>query len=116
MKAVTRTLPNRGRNTAELTHLNDVVISLAKRYNITEREKVQFSARAINLFNQPEYVGGNLSGVAPVGQNGAGVDNFLRPQSGIFLQPSQAYSSNPRSVQLALKLILDRQSVVYSNS
>src|ERR1019366_5987823 len=34
---------------------------------------VQFSARAINLFNHPQYVGGNLSDVAPVGQTGAGV-------------------------------------------
>jgi len=28
---------------------------------------------------------------------------MLEPQSGIFMQPTQAFSSNPRSAQIALK-------------
>jgi len=30
---------------------------------------------------------------------------MLEPQSGIFMQPTQAFSSNPRQLQLALKFI-----------
>ncbi len=105
------TLPNGGRNTAQLPPIDDVDFTIAKSVNITESKKVQFSARFINLFNHPQYVGGFLSDVAPTnaanGNNGftEAIHSYLEPQSGIFLQPSQAFSSNPRSLQLALKFI-----------
>jgi hypothetical protein len=43
--------------------------------------------------------------VAPYGQTAGVVQGFLEPQSGIFMQPSQAFSSDPRNIQLALKFI-----------
>jgi len=99
------TLPNGGRNTAQLPPINDVDMTIAKSYNFTEGKKLQFSARFINLFNHPQYVGGFISDVAPVPQTSTAVHDFLEPQSGIFLQPSQAFSSNPRQLQLALKFM-----------
>jgi hypothetical protein len=99
------TLPNGGRNTAQLPPIDDVDMTIAKNFNFTETRRLQFSARFVNLFNHPQYVGGLLSDVAPVPQLGTAVDQFLRPQDAIFLQPSQAFSSNPRGVQLALKFI-----------
>ncbi|MGD0436665.1 MAG: hypothetical protein ABSB86_09370, partial [Bryobacteraceae bacterium] len=68
-------------------------------------KKIQFSARFINIFNHPQYIGGFISDVAPVGFTGETVHDFLEPQSGIFAQPTQAFSSNPRQLQLALKFI-----------
>jgi hypothetical protein len=41
----------------------------------------------------------------PVSQTSAAVHSFLEPQSGTFGDPTQAFSSNPRSIQLALKFI-----------
>ena len=105
------TLPNGGRNTAQLPPIDDVDLTIAKSFNITESKKLQFSARFINLFNHPQYVGGFLSDVAPTtpangnAGNTDAIHSFLEPQSGIFLQPSQAFSSNPRQLQLALKFI-----------
>jgi hypothetical protein len=98
-------LPNGGRNTAHLNPIDDLDMTIAKAVNITESKRLQFSARFFNIFNHPQYVGGNISDVAPVTQIGNAAHEYVEPQSGIFLQPSQAFSSNPRNIQLALKFI-----------
>ena len=99
-------IPSGGRNTAQLPAINDVDFTIAKSVNFTERYKMQFSARFINLLNHPQYVGGNISDVAPAGGLTTGaVHSFVEPYSAIFLQASQAFSSNPRTMQLALKFI-----------
>ena len=110
------TLPNGGRNTAQLRPIDDIDLTIAKSFNITESKKLQFSARFINIFNHPQYIGGYISDVAPAGvltsPTGAptapttnAVHSFVEPQSAIFLDPSQAFSSNPRELALALKFI-----------
>lgn len=110
------TIPNAGRNTAQLPAINDVDMSVAKNFDITESKKVQFSARFVNIFNHPQYIGGYISDVAPAGllvspagantaPTSVAIHSFAEPQSSIFLQPSQAFSSNPRQIQLALKFI-----------
>jgi Carboxypeptidase regulatory-like domain len=99
------TLPNGGRNTAHVNPIDDLDMTIAKSFNFTESKKLQFSARFFNIFNHPQYVAGNISDVAPIGFTGETVHDFLEPTSGIFLQPSQAFSSNPRTIQLALKFM-----------
>jgi hypothetical protein len=99
------TLPNGGRNTGQLPPIDDIDMTIAKSFNFTEGKKLQFSARFINLLNHPQYVGGFLSDVAPNQQISEAVQRFLEPQSAIFMQPSQAFSSNPRQLQLALKFV-----------
>ena len=110
------TLPNGGRNTAQLRPIDDVDMTIVKNFNITESKKLQFSARFSNILNHPQYIGGYVSDVAPAGAltSPAGINTgptsssvhaFVEPESGIFLQPSQAFSSNPRQIQLALKFI-----------
>ena len=96
-------LQNGGRNTAQMPAINDVDMTAAKNFNITESKQLQFSARFINIFNHPQYIGGYLSDVAPIGFTSTASHSFLEPQSGIFMNPSQAFSSNPRNLQLALK-------------
>jgi len=70
----------------------------------------------VNIFNHPQYVGGYISDVAPAGSlvspagantapNTVAIHSYLEPQNATFLQPSQAFSSNPRQIQLALKFI-----------
>jgi hypothetical protein len=105
------TLANAGRNTLQLNPINDIDLTLLKRFNITERFHVEFSARAFNIFNHPQYTGGYLNDVAPILQGGEGETTgnierpTLEPQSTVFQQWSQGFSSNPRQLQLALKLI-----------
>ena len=103
------TLPTGGRNTGMLNPINDVDLTLAKNLNFTERYQFQFAIRATNVFNHPQYVGGFLSDVKPTtSANGFDPTNnlvhqFLIPNSPIFGNPTQAFSSNPRSMQLSLK-------------
>jgi hypothetical protein len=104
-------LPNVGRNTLQLNPIDNFDLTLVKRFSITERFKAEFSARAYNLFNHPQYTGGYLNDVAPVLGGGAGETNgdlqrtSLEPFSSVFQQYSQTFTSNPRMLQLALKLV-----------
>jgi hypothetical protein len=102
------TIANGGRNTGHLRPINDIDLSILKRFNITERYKVEFAGRFSNLFNHPQYVGGYINDVSP-GPNGAYtttlIRNFTIPSTSIFNDPTQAFSSNPRSIQLSLKFI-----------
>ena len=113
------TLPNGGRSLLNLNPIDNIDLTLLKRISLTERFKLEFTARAINIFNHPQYTGGYLSdagsfgGSGPIG-SGAGyafgsiqgdlVRNSIEPGNPIFQQWSQAFSSNPRQLQLALKL------------
>ncbi len=114
------TLPNGGRSLLNLNPIDDIDLTLLKRIAITERFKLEFSARGVNIFNHPQYTGGYLNDVAAFGppggvgggagyQQGTAAGNLARtaiePGSSIFQQWSQAFSSNPRTLQLALKLI-----------
>ncbi len=114
------TLPNSGRNLLSLNPIDNIDLTLLKRISLTERFKVEFSARAINVLNHPQYTGGYLNDVGAFGgpnginagggyAQGSAAGNLVRtaiePGSSIFEQWSQAFSSNPRQLQLALKLI-----------
>jgi hypothetical protein len=99
------TLSNGGRNTEHFAPINDIDITVAKRFNFTERVALEFSARAFNVFNHPQYAGGYLNDVQPTLAPTGAQHNVLLPSNSIFADPSQAYSSNPRQMILALKLI-----------
>ncbi|MGA8028650.1 MAG: carboxypeptidase regulatory-like domain-containing protein, partial [Bryobacteraceae bacterium] len=99
------TISNGGRNTAMFNPIDDIDVTAAKRFNFTERASVEFSARLFNVLNHPQYVGGNISDVAPAGFTGGNNVLAAEPQNSLFYQLSQVYSSNPRSMVLALKFI-----------
>ncbi len=108
------TLPNGGRSLLSLEPIDDIDLTLLKRFTITERFRLEFSARAFNIFNHPQYVGGYVNDVHPFGPGGGGYSagsalgdlarSTITPGSSIFEQWSQGFSSNPRQVTLALKL------------
>lgn len=110
------TLPNGGRSLLALNPIDNIDLTLLKRFAITERFRLEFSARFFNILNHPQYTGGYLNDVAPFGPGGSGggyaagtaagnlARSAIEPNSSIFEQWSQAFSSNPRSMQLALKL------------
>ncbi len=100
------TLPNAGRNTQRFNPIDDVDITAAKTITFTERFRLQFSARAFNVFNHPQYVGGNVSDIAPSGAAGGTQHLVFEPQqSQYFDNLPTAFSSNPRGLVLALKLL-----------
>lgn len=94
-----------GRNTTNFPPINDLDVTAAKRFNFTERVSIEFSARIFNLLNHPQYVNGNVSDVAPIlTAAGASTLPFYIPTNANFGNPSEFFSSNPRSMVLALKL------------
>jgi hypothetical protein len=95
-----------GRNTLQLKPINDVDMSVLKRITITERFRVEFRASASNLFNHAQYVGGFINDVAPIPSPGfiGPQKNMLLPNNQDFNKPSTVFSSNPRTLQLALKI------------
>jgi hypothetical protein len=102
----TGALANVGRNTLQLAPINDIDVTAVKRFTITERFKVEFQAQAFNLFNHPQYVAGFINDIAPIGFTGS-QRSVLIPTSAstsVFNQPSTNFSSNPRTIQLALKI------------
>ncbi len=96
-------LANAGRNTLQLDPINNIDLTALKRFTITERFRIEFQAQAFNVLNHPQYIGGYLNDIAPLGFTGSQV-NVLRPQNADFNQPATQFASNARTLQLALKL------------
>jgi hypothetical protein len=94
-----------GRNTERLNPTNNIDVTLAKSVNLRESVKFQLSGRFYNILNHPQYVGGYLSDVAPIGFTSTAVHNFTIPSQSVFHQPSQVFSSNPRTITVAAKII-----------
>ena len=97
------TLPNGGRNTEHLNPIDDLDMTVAKNIWLTEKYKLQFAAQFFNIFNHPQYIGSNINSVASVGYTSGAVHNFLIPTNSLFADPTQAFSSNPRSIQISAK-------------
>jgi hypothetical protein len=93
------TLPNGGRSLLNLSPIHNIDLTLLKRFAITERIELEFSARATNIFNHPQYTGGYLNDVAPFGPpggvgGGAAINRGPRPETWRGLQYSLAPQSS----------------------
>jgi hypothetical protein len=97
-------LANSPRNTLAMPHINNWDMSVVKRFNITERQSVEFQAQFLNLFNHPQYIPGLLNDIASNGQTGT-IRTILEPDNANFNQPNLVFSSNPRTMTLVLKYI-----------
>ena len=76
--------------------------ALTKRFNITERMKIQLGGQFYNLFNHSQFIPGLLSDLTSESFVGAG-RNFLIPGNAAFGQYSQFFPSNSRQVQVVAK-------------
>jgi hypothetical protein len=99
-------LANAGRNTQRLPPTNDVDLSVIKRFNLTERVRLELSGQFANLFNHPQYVGAWINDVSPNPSIGASLGrNELVPSNPQFLQYSQFFTSNSRTIQLVGRIV-----------
>ena len=94
-----------GRNTERLNPTNNFDVTLAKSVNIKENSSSSSTARFFNILNHPQYVGGYISDVAPIGFTDTAFHNFTIPGQSVFHLPSQVFSSNPRTITLSAKFI-----------
>ena len=98
-------LPNSGRNTLQTRPINNLDLTAGKRFNFTERTRLEFQAQFLNVLNHPQFTPGFTNRVDSIGYTGTAATNYLKPSNAIFNQPDQAFASNSRTLQMALKFI-----------
>jgi hypothetical protein len=98
---------NGGRNTLAGRPIDNIDLNLLKNFAAGERAKIQFSAQFFNVLNHAQFVPGSVNRVDnPTSANiGGNVFNYLTPGNPIFNNPEAVFSSNPRNIQLALKIL-----------
>lgn len=96
-----------GRNTLAGRPIDNLDLNILKNIPAGERMRVQFSAQLFNALNHPQFVPGFTNRVDnPLNPNFSGnVFNYLTPGNAVFNNPEAIYSSNPRGIQLALKVL-----------
>jgi len=93
---------NGGRNTFPLAPIDNIDAALTKRFNVTERMRLQFSGQAYNLLNHSQFIPGFLSDVSSFSTFSAG-RSYLEPQTSSFGQFQQFFASNSRILQVSAK-------------
>ncbi len=92
------------RNTLQTPPINNFDITAAKHFRFGERYGIDFLAQAFNLFNHPQFVTGKINDVESDGVTGP-ARNFFIPSNAVFDNARENFSSNPRTMQLALKFL-----------
>lgn len=94
------------RNTEASRPINDVDLTLMKRFNFTERMRFQLGAQALNLFNHPQFIPGSINDVQPIlSAFNPGVHSYVTASHPLFNNPEAVFSSNPRVVQIVAKFL-----------
>jgi Carboxypeptidase regulatory-like domain/TonB dependent receptor len=95
-------LATAGRNTLPTRPIDNIDLTLLKRFNITERVHLELAGQAFNLFNHAQFVPGYLNDIQPATSN-TGLSTYTNPQSPAFNNPELIFSSHPRVVQVFAK-------------
>jgi hypothetical protein len=104
IRAGSGALADVGRNTLLTKPINNFDATAVKRFSLTERFRIEFSANFFNLLNHPQYIPGSLNDVRSFGITATGVSNYLTPGNTNFNQADQTFPSNARVMQLGLKV------------
>jgi hypothetical protein len=104
IQAAKGVMPNSGRNTLPGRPIDNIDLTMVKRFSFGERYKLEFQAQLLNFLNHPQFIAGRLNDVFLDSFNNPSYQTILKPGNVNFNQPENVFSSNPRNVQLALKL------------
>ncbi len=98
---------NSGRNTEAIRPIDNLDLTLVKRFNITERIHLDFYGQALNIFNHPQFIPGTVD-QAQLPSNSTiytpGVRSYVTANSSTFNNPVVTFSSNPRTMLIAGKV------------
>jgi hypothetical protein len=94
-------LPNAGRSLLPLRGINNFDLTAMKKFNITERQLIEFRAEFYNAFNHSQYTPGlpNSGYISPRTDTRA----YLIPGNVNFNRPDTAFENNARTVQFVLR-------------
>lgn len=104
-------LSNSARNTLQLPGINNLDFSIFKNFHFGENRRVQVRADFFNAFNHPQYIPGSPNDIQPVNTTAVGQVNTItaatisagNPGAATFNRADKVFSSNPRTIQLALR-------------
>ena len=82
--------------------INDWDASVVKRFSLFDKANLEFRADAFNILNHPQFTPGSINSIGLPGQS---FGNLLVPGFPSFANAGQAFGSNPRMLQLALRLM-----------
>lgn len=91
-----------GRNILATPGIHNVDFTIAKNIVARERYRLQLRADLFNALNHPQYTLGRINNVRA--RNTSGSANMFIPGNPLFGQWDQAFSSNPRIMQITVKL------------
>lgn len=94
---------NSGRNILATPGINNIDFTIAKNFTARERYKLQLRADLFNAINHPQYTLGRVNNVRA--RNTSGSANMFVPGNALFGQWDQAFSSNPRTMQVTAKIV-----------
>jgi len=101
------------RQAIELSPINNLNVSAAKRFSYRDRAAFEIRADAYNVANHPQYTYAPITalspssfGLVPAFLNGQSpvVPSLTIPGGAAFSDPSNFFSSNPRVLQFALRV------------
>lgn len=96
-------MANAGRNTILMPGINNFDLSLAKKFNFSEKKYLEFRGDFSNAFNHAQYTAGLINSVKFTSQTAS--RTFLLPSNPSFQQWSNNFSSNSRTIQLVAKIV-----------
>lgn len=96
-------LATAGRNTEATRPINDVDMTLIKRFSVKERFHFELQGQAFNLFNHPQFIPGSINDVGNI--TGTGLAGYVNANSVNFNNPETFFTSNARVIQVAGKFI-----------
>ena len=96
---------NAGRNTEPTRPIDNIDMTLLKRFNISERMHLELSGQALNLFNHAQFTPGSLNNTGSVSTFNSGTLNFATASNVQFNNPEAVFSSNPRQLIVVAKFI-----------
>jgi hypothetical protein len=91
---------NTGRNTQPTRPIDNIDMAIYKHFSITERMRLDLSGQFLNLFNHPQFVPGSVDNTAPVSTFTSSSLAYASAASPNFNNPSLAFSSSPRTIQV----------------
>jgi hypothetical protein len=97
------TQANTPRNNLALPHINNWDLTAVKRFSVREGMNIEFQAQAFNVFNHAQFVPGSLNQINSLGFTGSGTAAFVRANNSQFANATNAFSNQPRTMQLVLK-------------
>jgi hypothetical protein len=96
-------LATSGRNTEPTRPINNVDMTLIKRFSVRERFHFELQGQAFNLFNHAQFIPGSIDDVGNV--TSTGLNAYVNANSVNFNNPEAFFTSNARVVQIVGKFI-----------